>query len=102
LEGEIPPNSIVLFPVVFENEASTLLPESNQSINWNQKLGTIFFDGLSPFSIFQLTSDSLSLMTNSIEAEMVKMHLAHLAYDGIKVQLGIGRSRISPTIRAFH
>jgi hypothetical protein len=51
---------------------------------------------------FQLTSNSLSLMTNLIEAEIVKMHLAHLTYDKITVQLGVRRSRISRTIRAFH
>jgi transposase len=41
-------------------------------------------------------------MTNSIEAEIVKMHLAHLTSEEITVQLGIGPSRISRTIRAFH
>jgi transposase len=41
-------------------------------------------------------------MTNSIEAEIVKMHLAHLTFDEITGQFGVGRSRISRTIRAFH
>jgi hypothetical protein len=54
------------------------------------------------FLFFQIIWDSLSLMTNSIEAEMIKMHLAHSTYDEIVFQLGVGHSRISGTIRAFH
>jgi transposase len=41
-------------------------------------------------------------MTNSTEAETVKMHLAHLTYDDIIFQLGVRRSRVSRTLRAFH
>jgi transposase len=41
-------------------------------------------------------------MTTSIEAEIIKMHLAHFTFDEIASQLSVGRTRIARTIREFH
>jgi transposase len=38
----------------------------------------------------------------STESKIIKMHLAHLSYDEIQTQLGVGRTRISTTIHRFH
>jgi transposase len=41
-------------------------------------------------------------MTTSIEAEIIKMHLAHCSFDEVASQLSVGRIRIARTIREFH
>jgi transposase len=41
-------------------------------------------------------------MTTSIEAEIIKMHLARCTFDAIASQFSVGPARIARTIREFH
>jgi predicted transcriptional regulator len=41
-------------------------------------------------------------MATSIEAEIIKMNLAHCTFDEIASQLNVGRARIARTICEFH
>jgi hypothetical protein len=41
-------------------------------------------------------------MTTSIEAEIIKIHLAHCTFDEIESQFSVGRPRLVRTIREFH